>query len=137
MGATLTVRRRVVGSTVRRAWPAGCYAGCGLRILSRQGGFEVTARADLQLAEDVVQVPLTNVQIGTALFLSPRTVELRCSDAPAGSSSGMQASANSDQRMKRWIANGMPTTVIVSNRTMPSSVAVPLVSDRHGVNTRQ
>jgi hypothetical protein len=30
--------------------------------------------------------------------------------------------------MKRWIANGVPTTVIVRRTTIPSSVAMPLVS---------
>ena len=37
----------------------------------------------------------------------------------------MHASAYSDQRMKRWIANGIPTTVIVSATAMPSSVTIP------------
>ena len=40
----------------------GMLRGCGLRILSRQGGFEVTARVDPQLAEDVVQVPLNRAR---------------------------------------------------------------------------
>ena len=49
----------------------------------------------------------------------------------------MHASTNSDQRMKRWIANGIPTTVIVSSKTMPSSVTIPLSNGRSRRNTRQ
>ena len=55
----------------------------------------------------------------------------------ADKSSSMHAWANSDQRMKRWIANGIPTMVIVRRRTIPSSVAMPLVSDRHRPSTRR
>ena len=49
----------------------------------------------------------------------------------------MHASANSDQRMKRWIAKGIPTTVIVSRRTMLSSVSIPRVNGRSRRSTRQ